>query len=47
LLRFLLPRGAFQERALGWASILESKQHLKNIQETFADPFDKEHRIYS
>lgn len=46
LLRFLLPRGVFQERHLGWASILKDRQHLEMIQKTFEDPFDNSHRIY-
>jgi len=46
LLRFLLPRGAYQERTLGWASILRDRAHLEEIQMAFADPFDNSHRIY-
>lgn len=47
LLRFLLPRGSYQERHLGWASILRDRQHLKEIRSIFSDPFDTSHRIYS
>ena len=47
LLRFLLPRGVYQERHLGWSNILRDQKHLEQIQKVFNDPFDKSHRIYS
>lgn len=44
--RLLYPKGAPQERRLGWAQFLNSAHILKQLKTTFSDPFDFSHRIY-
>ena len=42
----LRPKGALQERRLGWVQFLDSKEKLQQLKSSFQDPFDFSHRIY-